>query len=184
MSGPTRRSPRWSGSPEWETTDRGTAWTRPHSPAYSVPRTRKVTRRAGLRRALLRAGLAEFRSLLEYKAAWYGKRVVVIDRHHPSSRLCSDCGWKNSELRLSDRTWSCRECGTLHDRDLNAAKNILAAGLVVLESERESARLGQACRADIRPQDQVPLGPLDNASCPAAAPAVKQETLTLEPAPA
>ena len=138
--------------------------------------------KAGLNRALLRAGFAEFRSLLEYKAAWYGKRVIVIDRYHPSSKLCSVCGWKNSELRLSDRTWSCRECGTLLDRDLNAAKNILAAGLVVLEKEREIL-FGGACGTEVRPQDPVPLDSLTHESVLVAAPVVKQETFILEPVP-
>ncbi len=102
-----------------------------------------------LAKAISDSGWATFKTYVEYKTVWYGKRIVVIDRWHPSSRLCSTpgCDWKNSKLKLSDRSWTCLECGTLHDRDLNAAKNILAAGLAVLSREVE-----KACGEDIRPK--------------------------------
>jgi putative transposase len=69
--------------------------------------------------------------MLAYKAARYGRRVIVIDRWYPSSKRCSACGYLLAELSLSTRTWQCPSCGTRHDRDINAAKNILAAGLAV-----------------------------------------------------
>ncbi len=102
-----------------------------------------------LAKAISDSGWATFKTYVEYKTVWYGKRIVVIDRWHPSSRLCSTpgCDWKNSKLKLSDRSWTCLECDTLHDRDLNAAKNILAAGLAVLSREVE-----KACGEDIRPK--------------------------------
>ncbi len=102
-----------------------------------------------LAKAISDSGWATFRTQIEYKTGWYGKRVIVIDRWHPSSRLCSTpgCDWKNSKLKLSERSWTCLECGTLHDRDLNAAKNILAAGLAVIQRE-----LDEACGEDIRPK--------------------------------
>jgi putative transposase len=69
---------------------------------------------------------------LEYKAGWYGRTVVAIDRWFPSSKRCSCCGYTIDKLDLATRQWACPECNTLHDRDVNAARNIKAAGLAVL----------------------------------------------------
>jgi putative transposase len=77
-----------------------------------------------LARAIADVGFGVFRSQLEYKAKRYGTRLVIADRWYPSSRLCSICGWKNEALTLRDREWVCAECGTHHDRDLNAALNL------------------------------------------------------------
>ena len=77
---------------------------------------------------------AEFRSELEYKCAWYGKTLIVIDRWYPSTKTCSTCGYLLAEISLGTRNWTCPSCGTRHDRDINAAKNILAAGLAVTAS--------------------------------------------------
>lgn len=82
-----------------------------------------------LARAIPDAAWRELRSMLEYKTAWYGRKLVVIDRWHPSSKLCSACGALEPSMSLNVRTWQC-VCGIRHDRDINAAKNILAAGLV------------------------------------------------------
>jgi len=84
-----------------------------------------------LAKSISDSGWAEFRTQLEYKTDWYGKRLVVIDRFAPTSKTCSECGEKSTKLALTDREWVCAGCGTLHDRDLNAARNILAAGLAV-----------------------------------------------------
>lgn len=86
--------------------------------------------KAGLNRGISDAAWGEFRSLLEYKADWYGREVVVIDRWFPSSQLCSSCGTVTGRKPLGVRSWTC-QCGARHDRDVNAAKNILAAGLAV-----------------------------------------------------
>ncbi|RIV21380.1 transposase [Fibrisoma montanum] len=77
-----------------------------------------------LARHIKDAGFGTFRRMLEYKAGWYGVNVLVIDRFAPSSKQCS-CGHKNDALTLKDRVWTCVSCGTTHDRDQLAAKNIV-----------------------------------------------------------
>lgn len=77
-----------------------------------------------LTRAINDVGFGMFRSQIEYKAKRYGTRLVIADRWYPSSRLCSVCDWKNEALTLKDREWVCPQCGTHHDRDLNAALNL------------------------------------------------------------
>lgn len=86
-----------------------------------------------LSRAISDVSWGEFRRQLEYKAKWYGKIVVEVDRFFPSSQLCSSCGaqWPGTK-DLSVREWICPVCGAAHDRDVNAAKNILNEGLRLL----------------------------------------------------
>ncbi|WP_425423787.1 RNA-guided endonuclease InsQ/TnpB family protein [Spirillospora albida] len=93
-----------------------------------------------LARSISDAAWRELRRMLEYKAGWYGRDLVVIDRWFPSSKTCSACGALAEEMPLNVRAWTCR-CGAVHDRDVNAARNILAAGLAV-----------SACGAGVRPQ--------------------------------
>ena len=90
-----------------------------------------MIRNRHLAKAIADCGWGEFRRQLKYKCEWYGRRLVVINRWYPSSKTCSACGHLLSELDLSTRHWTCPACGTRHDRDINAAKNILAAGLAV-----------------------------------------------------
>jgi putative transposase len=75
----------------------------------------------------------QFISLLKYKLEQKGKRLVLIDRYFPSSKLCSHCGFKNDDLRLSDREWTCPECTAHHDRDVNASLNIKKEGVKILK---------------------------------------------------
>ncbi|UXU88395.1 RNA-guided endonuclease InsQ/TnpB family protein [Burkholderia sp. S-53] len=77
------------------------------------------------------AGWSEFVRQLTYKAAWYGRTLIGIDRWYPSSKRCSDCGHTVASMPLKVRAWACPKCETTHDRDINAARNVLAAGLAV-----------------------------------------------------
>lgn len=87
--------------------------------------------KAGLNRGIMSQSFAEIRRCLEYKARDCGGEVVAIDRFFPSSKTCSSCGHINTSLTLKQRFWACTSCGEHHDRDINAAKNIQAAGLAV-----------------------------------------------------
>lgn len=79
----------------------------------------------------------EFVRKLEYKAKWYDKTIIKIDRFYPSSQSCSNCGYINKEIKnLTIRKWICPKCKTKHDRDINAAKNILKEGLSILAQEK------------------------------------------------
>jgi putative transposase len=107
-----------------------------------------VTNRS-LARAISDAAWRQFRTMLEYKAAWYGREVIAVDRWFPSSKLCSACGRLAERMPLHVREWTC-PCTAVHDRDVNAARNILAAGLAVsacgagVRPQRESSRTGQS----------------------------------------
>jgi putative transposase len=88
-----------------------------------------VKQKSGLNRALLDVSLSEAIRQLEYKAAWYGRTLRKVDRFYPSSKTCSCCGHKLDKLSLDVRAWTCPDCNTTHDRDLNAAINIRDEGL-------------------------------------------------------
>lgn len=83
-----------------------------------------------LARSVSDVSWSQFTTMLQYKANWYGKEIIKIDRFFASSQLCNVCGYKNTETKdLSVRSWVCPVCGTSHDRDVNASINILKEGL-------------------------------------------------------
>ena len=92
---------------------------------------KNMVRNRHLSKSISDAGWSEFVRQLTYKAQWYGRNLVGIDKWYPSSKRCSDCGFVLTKIPLSVRKWACPECGANHDRDVNAARNILAAGLAV-----------------------------------------------------
>ena len=81
-----------------------------------------------LAKSIQELSLNRFKTMLIYKAEWYGREIIQVSRWFPSSKLCNCCGYKNTELELKDRTWLCPECNILHDRDINAAINIKNEG--------------------------------------------------------
>ena len=97
-----------------------------------------------LAKSIQDVSFCELKQILQYKASWNDKQVVFIDRFYPSSKLCSDCGYKKDDLQLSDREWVCPDCGVVHDRDINAAKNILNEGKRIIGlSSPEFKRVGE-----------------------------------------
>jgi putative transposase len=108
-----------------------------------------MVRNKHLARSIADAGWGEFKKQLEYKTVWYGSRLIKIPRFEPSSKTCHICGEVNNNLKLSDRTWVCLKCGTLHDRDENASDNVLNCGLKILSTESSSG--SNACGVNVRP---------------------------------
>lgn len=100
---------------------------------------KNMVRNHSIARVLYDASLGELLRMIEYKSAWYGRDFLKIDRFHPSSKKCSCCGFVLDHLALGVRHWTCPACEAAHDRDKNAARNILAAGLAVA-----------ACGPDVR----------------------------------
>ena len=87
-----------------------------------------MSRNHKLAESILEMNFGEFRRILEYKAKWYGKQLIIIGRYYPSSKLCNKCSYINKDLTLKDREWVCPQCGEHHDRDINASINILKEG--------------------------------------------------------
>jgi putative transposase len=118
-------------------------------------KVKNMVKNRKLSRAISEQGWYQFRSFLEYKCNWYGRELVAISQWYPSSKTCSSCGSIQPKMPLSVREWTCPDCGTKHDRDINAAKNILAVGTTV-----------SACGDSVRPKVHKEL----------AATSMKQET--------
>lgn len=98
------------------------------------------------------ASFGMFLTLLDYKCRWYGVNLIKIDRFAPSSKTCGKCGYVYKGLRLSERSWTCQECGTRHDRDFNAAHNIKEFGLKALPTERGKVKPVDCPTVDERPR--------------------------------
>ena len=98
------------------------------------------------------ASFGTFLTLLEYKCRWYGVNLIKIDRFAPSSKTCSKCGYTYKGLKLSERSWTCPECRTHHDRDFNAACNIKEFGLRALPTERGEVKPVDYPLVDDRPR--------------------------------
>jgi putative transposase len=105
-----------------------------------------------LAKAIHDVGWGEFVRQLEYKAAWYGRTLAKIDKWYPSSKRCFACGHILASLSLEIRHWTCPECGSVHDRDISAAKNIHAVGLTVVEACGEAVRPGRVKTPSGKPQ--------------------------------
>ncbi len=104
-----------------------------------------LVRKHSLAKAIADVGWGELVRQLEYKAAWYGRTLVKIDRWYPRSKRCAACGHLLDSLPLDVRHWTCPDCGIRHDRDSNAAKNLLAVGRTVY-----------ACGEAVRPRRAMP----------------------------
>jgi putative transposase len=116
--------------------------------------------RTRLAKSVHDAGWAQFTAMLEYKAARYGRTFARVDRFFPSTRMCSACGRINSKMPLDARSWAC-PCGSPHDRDVNAAKNVLAAGRADNSNDR-GARVRPAAMP--APRGEAVIHP--DAACP------------------
>ena len=115
-----------------------------------------MLRNRRLARVIADAGWGEFLRQLQYKADWYGATVWPAHRWYPSTKTCSTCGAVNPALTLNDRAWKCRKCGARHDRDRNAARNLLNAMLattscVEAPSPGSSPETQNACRGAVGP---------------------------------
>jgi transposase len=103
-------------------------------------------------RAIQEVAFSEIRRQLAYKCEWYGKILEPVDRWYASSKTCSNCRYKLDELRLDERQWRCPKCGTCHDRDINAAQNLLTEGLRQLAGRDDRdlrVDAGDACPEEI-----------------------------------
>jgi putative transposase len=114
-----------------------------------------LVRNRKLAKAISDCGWGEFRRQLDYKCARAGRTLAVIDRWYPSTKTCSTCGHRLAELPLSVRCWTCPGCGSRHDRDVNAAKNILAAGRAVTACGGGVRRPGNRTRSPVKQEAQL-----------------------------
>jgi putative transposase len=111
--------------------------------------------RSNLAKSLSDAGLATLIRLIEEKAQQYGRTVIKVGRWFPSSQICSACGHRDGPKPLRVRSWTCTVCGTEHDRDLNAARNVLAEGRRIAAG---LAEIENACGADVSPGPALAVG--------------------------
>ena len=108
-----------------------------------------------LAESICEMNFGEFRRMLEYKANWYNRKIVFVNRFYPSSKTCHNCGCINKDLKLSDRQWICPNCGEIIERDHNAALNILDEGLRIIGCSTSEFTLADYPTADDRLSDEV-----------------------------
>ena len=108
-----------------------------------------------LAESICEMNFGEFRRMLEYKAQWYNRKIVFVNRFYPSSKTCHNCGYVNKDLKLSDRQWICPNCGEIIERDYNAALNILDEGLRIIGSSTTEFTLADYPTMDDRLSDEV-----------------------------
>ena len=108
-----------------------------------------------LAESICEMNFGEFRRMLEYKARWYNRKIVFVDRFYPSSKTCNNCGYINKELTLSDRQWVCPQCGEIIERDYNAALNILDEGLRIIGCSTSEFTLADYPTMDDRLSNEV-----------------------------
>ena len=105
-----------------------------------------------LAKSVTDASFSRFVSMLEYKAEWYGRKIIKVDKFYPSTQICNSCGYKNESIKglrgLKVREWICPECGEIHDRDLNASRNILKEGLRIINKELNPWNVGDSRLTD------------------------------------
>jgi putative transposase len=116
-----------------------------HTIAIEDLNVRGMLKNHRMARSIADMSFFEFRQQLEYKAERRGGLVVVVDRWFPSSKTCSACGTVQEKMPLAIRQWTCPDCGSIHDRDVNAARNILAYGLAALSGSTASSAGCEAC---------------------------------------
>ena len=131
--------------------------------AVETLNVRGMMKNHNLAQAISDVSWSEFFRQLDYKCEWYGKTLLHIGRFEPSSKICNVCGSINSNLKLSDRKWACKECNTVHDRDINAAINIKKFALqaknligVIAPSDRREEPVGDADNSQINESGRIP----------------------------
>lgn len=107
---------------------------------------KNMVRNHKLAKSIADLGWGQFCTMLKYKAEWEGKIYIEVERFFPSSKTCNHCLHRTSEMPWDIRLWQCPQCGTLHDRDINAAKNIRDEGLRMLEAGHTSVASGERVR--------------------------------------